>query len=204
MSSPEIPLSLSPRQAAEGAVVTVPLPTGATRIRIPPADDGDLVRAQVNGREVLLRIRVTRGALSSGPARLGLLGIAAVVASAVFLATGLDDDGTSTGPSSGSSAYASSTSDPYAEATEAEETGDPYSEEPTPEETGDPRPRRRRTRGTPTRRTRSKTRTPRVLKSPTRTNPGPASTGPCRTPPRLRRSAVSTRSPARPPTPTTR
>ncbi|MFJ8979117.1 hypothetical protein [Streptomyces sp. NPDC102282] len=138
MPSPEIPLSLTPRQAAEGAVVTVPLPTGATRIRIPPADDGDLVRAQVNGREVLLRIRVTRGALSNGPARLGLLGIAAVIAAAVFLATGLDDDSTSTGPSSGSSAYASSTSDPYAEATETEETGDPYTEEPTPGETAEP------------------------------------------------------------------
>lgn len=142
MSLPEIPLSLTPRQAAEGAVVAVPLPSGATRIRIPPAEDGDLVRAQVDGREVLLRIRVTRSRASNGPAWLGVLGIAAVIAFAVFLSTGLD--GTpSAGPSSGSSVAASSTEEPYAEETateeptpaETEEAED--TEEPAPEETED-------------------------------------------------------------------
>ncbi|MFC8227664.1 hypothetical protein [Streptomyces sp. NPDC057287] len=131
MSSPEIPLSLTARQAADGAVVTVPLPTGATRIRIPPADDGDLVRARVDGREVLLRIRVTRSATANGPAWLGLLGIAAVVAFAVFLTTGLDDST----PSSSSPAYSSPSADPYAEETETE---DPYTEEPTTDETEEP------------------------------------------------------------------
>ncbi|MEV3931019.1 hypothetical protein [Streptomyces sp. NPDC049944] len=133
MSLPEISLSLTPRQAAEGAVVAVPLPTGATRIRIPPAEDGDLVRAQVDGREVLLRIRVTRSRAPNGPVWLGVLGIAAVIAFAVFLSTGLDDT-PSAGPSSGSSAYASSTDDPYAEETADE---DPYTEEPTAAETED-------------------------------------------------------------------
>ncbi|MFD5038945.1 hypothetical protein ACFWNI_17925 [Streptomyces sp. NPDC058377] len=85
MSLPEIPLSLTPRQAADGAVVTVPLPTGATRIRIPPAADDDLARARVGGQDVLLRIRVTRSGTGIGRAWPGLLGIAAVIALAVIL-----------------------------------------------------------------------------------------------------------------------
>ncbi|WP_405664593.1 hypothetical protein OG379_20250 [Streptomyces sp. NBC_01166] len=133
MPLPEIPLSLTPRQAADGAVVTVPLPSGAARIRIPPAEDGDLVRAQVGNQDVLLRIQVTRRGPANAGARLGLLGIAAVIACAVVLATGLDDDTTPSLPSAGSSSYEPYTEDPYAEAT-TEET-DPYTEEPSAEET---------------------------------------------------------------------
>ncbi|MFE4211896.1 hypothetical protein [Streptomyces sp. NPDC056844] len=130
MPLPEIPLSLTPRQAADGAVVTVPLPTGATRIRIPPAMDDDLVRARVGDQDVLLRIRVTRSGTAIGRAWPGLLGIAAVIALAVILATGLDHDSTPSRPSAASS----SSYDPYAEDTSTE---DPYTEEPAAAETED-------------------------------------------------------------------
>ncbi|MFJ8863586.1 hypothetical protein ACIRD8_34865 [Streptomyces sp. NPDC102451] len=132
MSLPEIPLSLTPKQAADGTIVTVPLPSGSTRIRLPPVQDDDLVRARVDGQEVILRIRVT-GRAPNG-AWLGLLGIAAVIALAVVLATGLNDDSSSSRPSAGSSSYEPYTEDPYAQETETE---DPYTEEPTAVETED-------------------------------------------------------------------
>ncbi|MGW0782290.1 LppU/SCO3897 family protein [Streptomyces sp. NPDC002913] len=141
MSLPEITLSLTPRQAADGAVVTVPLPTGDARIRIPPTTDGDLVRAQVDGREVILRIRV------SGPSNavrwLAVLGVAAAFVVAVVLLNGVDDASSDVAtPSSGSSAYASDnpfSQDPYTEDpyTEDPSTADPYTEEPSAEETDD-------------------------------------------------------------------
>ncbi|MGW3080651.1 hypothetical protein ACWC9F_09500 [Streptomyces sp. NPDC001110] len=137
MTSTEIPLPLSPRQAAEGDIVTVPLPTGVTRIRIPPSQDGDLVRARVGGQEVLLRVQVTAGGSRRYPWA-AFLGVAAVIGAVVLLGV-----------------------------VGAEDT-------------------------TPGRR------------PPTRTSPAPASTGPCPTPRPPRRSAASTRSPARPRTPTTR
>ncbi|MGW1813184.1 LppU/SCO3897 family protein [Streptomyces sp. NPDC002125] len=136
MSLPEITLSLTPRQAADGAVVTVPLPTGDARIRIPPTTDGDLVRAQVDGVEVILRIRV------SGPSNavrwLAVLGVAAAFVAAVVLLNGVDDASSDVAtPSSGSSAYASEdpfSEDPY---TEDPYTEDPYTEEPSAEVTDD-------------------------------------------------------------------
>ncbi|MCX5199063.1 hypothetical protein OOK31_35135 [Streptomyces sp. NBC_00249] len=67
MSSQEISLSLTPQEAATGVTITVPLSTGSTRLRIPPARDGDLVRARVGGEEVLLRIRVSGGAAGPTP-----------------------------------------------------------------------------------------------------------------------------------------
>ncbi|MFD6277310.1 hypothetical protein ACFWFI_17325 [Streptomyces sp. NPDC060209] len=136
MSSPEIPLSLTSRQAADGDIVTVPLPTGATRIRIPPAQDGDLVRARVGEQEVLLRIRVTGGGLSSSGPWLALVAVAAVIGFVVLLGVfGADDKNSSAGPPAGSSAYDSSTGDPYAEETEDTYTEDPYTEDPSTSET---------------------------------------------------------------------
>ncbi len=146
VSSTEIPLSLSSRQAAEGDIVTVPLPTGATRIRIPPSEDGDLVRARVGGQEVLLRIRVTAGGPSSSFPWVALLGIAAVIGFVVLLGVlGAEDQDSSAGAPAGSSAYDPSGEDPYAEETEDTYTEDPFAEDPgtsgtteEPEETGEP------------------------------------------------------------------
>ncbi|MEU8778564.1 hypothetical protein [Streptomyces sp. NPDC048606] len=71
MSSQEIVLTLSPQEAATGVTITVPLPTGSTRLRIPPARDGDLVRARVGDEEVLLRIRVSATAATAAGAAAG-------------------------------------------------------------------------------------------------------------------------------------
>ncbi len=141
VSSTEIPLSLSSRQAAEGDIVTVPLPAGATRIRIPPSEDGDLVRARVGGQEVLLRIRVTAGGPSSSFPWVALLGIAAVIGFVVLLGVlGAEDQDSSAGAPAGSSAYDPSGEDPYAEETEDTYTEDPFAEDPydTGEEAPDP------------------------------------------------------------------
>ncbi|MCX4539746.1 hypothetical protein [Streptomyces sp. NBC_01565] len=64
MSSQEIPITLTPQQAAHGVILTVPLPsgTGTARLRIPSTQDGALVRARLGDTDVLLRIRVAAGA----------------------------------------------------------------------------------------------------------------------------------------------
>ncbi|MEU3470628.1 hypothetical protein ABZ716_22270 [Streptomyces sp. NPDC006687] len=59
MSPEPITLTLTPEQAAAGTTVEVPLPSGPTRLRIPPTRSGDLIRARVGAEEVLLRIRVS-------------------------------------------------------------------------------------------------------------------------------------------------
>ncbi|MFC9405822.1 hypothetical protein ACFRAA_16635 [[Kitasatospora] papulosa] len=118
MTSTEIPLPLSPRQAAEGDIVTVPLPTGVTRIRIPPSQAGDLVRARVGGQEVLLRVQVTGGGSHSYPWA-AFLGVAAVIGAVVLLGViGAEDKDSSAGSPAASSTYDISSEDPYAEQTE--------------------------------------------------------------------------------------
>ncbi|MGW9050799.1 LppU/SCO3897 family protein [[Kitasatospora] papulosa] len=132
MTSTEIPLPLSPRQAAEGDIVTVPLPTGVTRIRIPPSQDGDLVRARVGGQEVLLRVQVTGGGSHSYPWA-AFLGVAAVIGAVVLLGViGAEDKDSSAGSPAASSTYDISREDPYAEQTE-----DPYTEGPGTSEASD-------------------------------------------------------------------
>ncbi|MEV7729020.1 hypothetical protein AB0P15_30420 [Streptomyces sp. NPDC087917] len=107
MSPQEIELTLSPQQAASGVVITVNLPTGPATLRIPPARDGDLVRAIVAGEEVSLRIRVAGP--PPGSAKKGALGwliavgaVAAVVIGLVALNSGNDDDSKNTASSSAS------------------------------------------------------------------------------------------------------
>ncbi|MFE0001914.1 LppU/SCO3897 family protein [[Kitasatospora] papulosa] len=132
MTSTEIPLPLSPRQAAEGDIVTVPLPTGVTRIRIPPSQDGDLVRARVGAQEVLLRVQVTGGGSHSYPWA-AFLGVAAVIGAVVLLGViGAEDKDSSAGSPAASSTYDISSEDPYAEQTE-----DPYTEDPGTSEASD-------------------------------------------------------------------
>ncbi|MFD9749345.1 LppU/SCO3897 family protein [[Kitasatospora] papulosa] len=140
MTSTEIPLPLSPRQAAEGDIVTVPLPTGVTRIRIPPSQDGDLVRARVGAQEVLLRVQVTGGGSHSYPWA-AFLGVAAVIGAVVLLGViGAEDKDSSAGPPAASSTYDISREDPYAEQTEDPYTEDPFAEDPydSGEEAPDP------------------------------------------------------------------
>uniref|UniRef100_A0AAU2JRF8 Serine/threonine protein kinase n=1 Tax=Streptomyces sp. NBC_00049 TaxID=2903617 RepID=A0AAU2JRF8_9ACTN len=58
MSSQEMPVTITPQQAAHGVILPVQLPTGPARLRIPPSREGDLVRARVGDQELLLRIHV--------------------------------------------------------------------------------------------------------------------------------------------------
>ncbi|MFB9592982.1 MULTISPECIES: LppU/SCO3897 family protein [Streptomyces] len=104
-------MTLTPAQAAEGVLVSVPLPTGPQRLRIPPARNGDLVRARVGDTEVLLRIRVSgppapppaapQPAPSGKSGALGCLAALAVVAVVVSLViANSDDDSTPTASAS--------------------------------------------------------------------------------------------------------
>ncbi|MET9886379.1 hypothetical protein ABZZ20_25230 [Streptomyces sp. NPDC006430] len=95
VESQEIPLVITPQQAAHGVILSVPLSTGTARLRIPPARDGDLVRARVGGEEVLLRIRVAPAAAPVSDARgcLVALAVAVAVIVGVILLNSGDDDG---------------------------------------------------------------------------------------------------------------
>ncbi|MFF5704607.1 hypothetical protein ACFY7H_19195 [Streptomyces sp. NPDC012794] len=157
--SQEIELTLTPAQAAAGALVSVPLPDGPQRLRIPPARNGDLVRARVGGAEVLLRIRVSgppappptaaATAAPAAPARKGgavgwlvLLGAAAALIVGVSLAVG-DDDSSHTA-STAPTASTTDTPDPwptYTAPTYRPPTYDPPASTPSAdEETSEPAP----------------------------------------------------------------
>ncbi|GAA0268859.1 hypothetical protein GCM10010302_03150 [Streptomyces polychromogenes] len=129
MSSEEIQLTLTPAQAAAGATVDVPLASGTARLRIPPARDGDLVRARVGDQEVRLRIRVSQPAAHGptvpgpfGPVTVGqpasppsgksgalgcllALGVTAAVIIGVVVASSDDDHSRPTASATPSSTY---------------------------------------------------------------------------------------------------
>ncbi|MFF2728434.1 hypothetical protein ACFVS9_11095 [Streptomyces sp. NPDC058008] len=135
MSSPEIPLPLTPRQAADGDIVTVSLPTGPARIRVPPSKEGDLVRARVGEQEVLLRVHLTGGGGRPWPA---FLGVAAVIGFVVVLGViGAEEKSPSAGPPAGSSTYDSSYDSSYEDDPYAEETEDTDTEDPSTSDTAD-------------------------------------------------------------------
>ncbi|MFF3425307.1 hypothetical protein [Streptomyces sp. NPDC002602] len=108
MSPQEIPLTITPQQAAHGVILTVALASGPARLRIPSCTDGQLVRARVGDTDVLLRIRVGQvaGAAPGQPAASGKSGakgclvavglLAAVVVGVVLLNSGDDDKGVAT------------------------------------------------------------------------------------------------------------
>ncbi|MFF1558869.1 hypothetical protein [Streptomyces sp. NPDC058279] len=137
MSSQEIPLTITPEQAAYGVILPVSLPGGGSaRLRIPAGcRDGELVRARVGDREVLVRIRVAVGAGAggaAGPATVasavpgqpprpakssgvgGCLAVVGVVAAVIIgaIAVNSGDDNKHTSSSSSSSASSSPTPTP--------------------------------------------------------------------------------------------
>ncbi|OEJ32719.1 LppU/SCO3897 family protein [Streptomyces subrutilus] len=60
MSSQEVDVTITPQQAAHGVILTVTLPTGPARLRIPSGTrDGELVRVRAGGGEVPVRVRVS-------------------------------------------------------------------------------------------------------------------------------------------------
>ncbi|MFJ3171685.1 hypothetical protein ACIPJK_13020 [Streptomyces roseus] len=132
MSSQEIPLTITPEQAAHGVILPVSLAGGVTRLRIPSGcRDGELVRVRVGGAELLLRIHVApaRGAAAAGapgaptvatPAvpgerppktggTAGCLAVLAVIATVIIAAVALNsgDDDKNTASSSPTPTYGS-------------------------------------------------------------------------------------------------
>ncbi|MCT4356333.1 hypothetical protein M5362_24705 [Streptomyces sp. Je 1-79] len=101
MSSPELPISLTPQQAATGVTLTLTLPTGPAHIRIPPCRNGDLIPAQVGNGTVLLRIQVTGPAQpprrSSPWGCLVTLGVIGAVIAAIVLTNDGDDEAPTAG-----------------------------------------------------------------------------------------------------------
>ncbi|MFJ3586249.1 hypothetical protein ACIPPS_29025 [Streptomyces sp. NPDC090127] len=138
MSSPEIPMSLTPQQAAQGVVLTIQTPTGPTHVTVPPCRHGDLVPVRIGGGTVLLRIAVAGPGQASPPRRSGFLGclvplvIAGVVA--FFIVSGNDDSGDNAGGSSPlpspTASYENSLDDPTTPAPPATPTAAPTTEEP--------------------------------------------------------------------------
>ncbi|MEU9030295.1 hypothetical protein AB0D46_22760 [Streptomyces sp. NPDC048383] len=135
MSSQEIQLTLTAEQAAAGTVISVNLADGPVNLRIPPTRNGDLIRAQVAGKDVLLRILVTGGtfgattpmaaAAPAGPGspgapgapaknvRAGILGALGLIAAfaVVVLLVNNDDDSRNTANSNDKASASASPSD---------------------------------------------------------------------------------------------
>ncbi|MEV5998148.1 hypothetical protein AB0M25_02130 [Streptomyces griseomycini] len=131
---PEIPLTLTPQEAAEGAVVTVPSAGGDLRVAVPPVRDGDRVRVRVSGHDVMLRIRVAgpAPAVRSGPARgeraagcVAAVAVAALLGFVGFLLNAAAQGPDDSSDAAGSAPAVSSSPDPYEDGygTESE---DPY------------------------------------------------------------------------------
>ncbi|MER6072326.1 hypothetical protein ABT187_26395 [Streptomyces sp. NPDC001817] len=137
---PEIPVSLTPQQAASGTVLRLPPGTGVRvpPVRIPPVRDGDVVRLHTADGEVRLRIRVTASPSAEkkqGLACLGVLGVIAVVVLLLVLTNRSGGSGDASDDAAGSSYSPSAPSYPTATATGEPSTGDPYSGTP---DTGEP------------------------------------------------------------------
>ncbi|MFI8262940.1 hypothetical protein [Streptomyces sp. NPDC085665] len=140
MESSEIPVTITPQQAAHGVILSVPLPTGHARLRIPPSRDGDLVRARVGQDEVLVRIRVAgapapRAAVSNARGCLVALGVSVALVVGVVLLNGGDDDGDGAASPAPAPSYGSPTRSPVPVPPPAGTETDalsPPSEEPAP------------------------------------------------------------------------
>ncbi|MFD7963040.1 hypothetical protein ACFV5J_19780 [Streptomyces zaomyceticus] len=138
MSSPapsEIPLTLTPQQAAQGVVITVTLPTGPAQLRVRPCRHGELVAARLGASTVQLRITVAGAQQKKG----GLLGclvplavLGAIIGGSYLLNDDQDDRAGSTGPGPiPTFSYPPPPTfdvdgDPTAAATPTEEEPDPY------------------------------------------------------------------------------
>ncbi|MFD7325043.1 hypothetical protein ACFV9D_28795 [Streptomyces sp. NPDC059875] len=129
VSTPELPISLTPQQAATGVILTVTLPTGPTQLRVPPCRDGDLVPAQLGDGTVLLRIRVTgppqAPRKSGGLGCLVTLGVIGAVIAALVLTNDSDDDATAGSPAP-TTTSATATTAPPTTAPTTEAPPDPF------------------------------------------------------------------------------
>ncbi|MEU7009066.1 hypothetical protein [Streptomyces sp. NPDC046332] len=132
MSSPQLPITLTPQQAATGVTLTLTLPTGPAHLQIPPCRDGDLIPAQVGNSTVLLRIQVAGPAQPARKASPWGCLVTLGVIGAVIAALVLTDDSDDGAPTAGSPAVTTTatpspfpTTDP-APTTTTEAPPDPY------------------------------------------------------------------------------
>ncbi|MFF3842233.1 hypothetical protein [Streptomyces sp. NPDC001930] len=103
MSSPapsEIPLTLTPQQAAQGVIITVTLPTGPAHLSVRPCRHGELVAARLGEGTVYLRITVAGGQKKGGVlgCLIPLAVIGAIIGGSYVLNDDKDDRAGSTGP----------------------------------------------------------------------------------------------------------
>ncbi|MFI9718167.1 hypothetical protein ACIHFE_00700 [Streptomyces sp. NPDC052396] len=105
----EVPLTLTPQQAAQGVIQIVQLPTGPVTVRIPPVQNGAVITVPTAEGEVLIRIQVAgaRPPASKGPVvgLFAVLGLAAVLA-LVFALNHHSDSTSSASSDSSPSGYA--------------------------------------------------------------------------------------------------
>ncbi|MCB8907713.1 MULTISPECIES: hypothetical protein [unclassified Streptomyces] len=103
MSSPapsEIPLTLTPQQAAQGVIIAVTLPTGPAHLSVRPCRHGELVAARLGEGTVYLRITVAGGQKKGGVlgCLIPLAVIGAIIGGSYVLNDHKDDRAGSTGP----------------------------------------------------------------------------------------------------------
>ncbi|MFD3536267.1 hypothetical protein [Streptomyces sp. NPDC058664] len=137
-ASPEIPLTLTPQQAAQGVIIPVTLPTGPVHLTVRPCRHGELVAARLGEGTVYLRITVAapRNGKSNTLGCLVLLVIAAVIGTAVFLQDSDEGDRAgSTGPGTIPTFSYEPFPTPDVDGT-ADATATPTEEEPDPYEKG--------------------------------------------------------------------
>lgn len=144
--TPEITVTLTPQEAAEGGVVAVPWAGGDLQVAVPPARHGERVRVRIAGQDVVLRIRVAGPAAGRSPApapasgtargaRVGAcLGVLVVTACLAFIGylISLVVQGTSSSSagSAGSSPSAAWSPSPAESASPDPYSSDPYSSDP--------------------------------------------------------------------------
>ncbi|GGV03411.1 hypothetical protein GCM10010275_48450 [Streptomyces litmocidini] len=72
MPTQEIPLTPTPRQAAQGVILTVRLPSGPAHITVRPCRHGELVTARLG--DGTLHLRITVAGAPAAPRKSGGLG----------------------------------------------------------------------------------------------------------------------------------
>ncbi|MFF1511984.1 hypothetical protein [Streptomyces sp. NPDC058326] len=136
MSTQEIPLTLTPQQAAQGVIITVQLPTGPAHLTVRPCRHGELVAARLGDGTVYLRITVAGAQPAKKSGVLGCLVPLFVIGAIIGGVSLLSDDGDDTAGSRGPgpvptfshSPFPTFDLDPTATAapTPTEEEPDPY------------------------------------------------------------------------------
>ncbi|SED15799.1 hypothetical protein [Streptomyces sp. TLI_105] len=99
MPTQEIPLTLTPQQAAQGVILTVQLPSGPVHITVRPCRHGELVAARLGDGTVHLRITVAGApAAPKKSGGLGCLVTLAVIGGSYLLNHDEDEGPGSAGP----------------------------------------------------------------------------------------------------------